>query len=43
MLVPMLKPLVTASMVIGETPVMNSRSTPRPYPAPAFSVAKKLR
>ena len=42
-LVPMLKPLVTSSMVMGETPVMNMRSTPPPCPAPALSVAKKLR
>ena len=40
----MLKPLVTSSRVIGETPVMNSRSMPPPLRAvPAFSVAKKLR
>ena len=44
MFLPMLKPLVTSSMVIGDTPVMNSRSRPpRLRPAPAFKVAKKLR
>ena len=44
MLVPMLKPLVTSSMVIGDTPVMNRRSTPPPLrSAPDFRVAKKLR
>ena len=42
--VPLLKPLVTSSIVMGETPVTNSRSRPPPLsPAPAFSVAKKLR
>ena len=44
MFAPMLKPLVTSSMVMGETPVMNSRSSAPPLsPAPAFNVAKKLR
>ena len=41
-LAPMLKPLVTSSMVTGETPVTNSRST-LPFSVPALSVAKKLR
>ena len=30
MLVPMLKPLVTSSIVIGDTPVMSRRSMPPP-------------
>ena len=38
----MLKPLVTSSMTIGETPVTNSRAT-LPFSVPALSVAKKLR
>ena len=38
----MLKPLVTSSMVTGETPVTNSRST-LPFSVPVLSVAKKLR
>ena len=42
MFVPMLKPLVTSSMVTGETPVMNRRSR-LPDAVPAFSVAKKSR
>ena len=44
MFLPMLKPLVTSSMVTGDTPVMNSRSRPPPLrSAPPFRVAKKLR
>ena len=35
---PMLKPLVTSSMVMGETPVMNRRSRPPP-PASEEGVA----
>ena len=42
-LVPMLKPLVTSSIVIGETPVTNSRSMLPARDVPAFSAAKKLR
>ena len=42
-LAPMLKPLVTSSMVTGDTPVTNSRSTLASRAVPAFSVAKKLR
>ena len=43
MLLAMLKPLVTSSRVMGETPVMNSRSMPPPCSVPAFRVAKKAR
>ena len=40
----MLKPEVTSSRVTGDTPVMNSRSSPPPLRSvPVFSVAKKLR
>ena len=40
----MLKPLVTSSMVTGDTPVMNRRSRPPPLrSAPPLRVAKKLR
>ena len=39
---PMLKPLVTSSNVIGDTPVMKRRLM-IPLAVPAFSVAKKLR
>ena len=40
---PTLKPEVTSSMVTGETPVTNMRSTLPARAVPAFSVAKKLR
>ena len=44
MFLPMLKPLVTSSMVTGDTPVMNRRSMPPPLrSAPPLRVAKKLR
>ena len=39
----MLKPLVTSSMVTGETPVTNRRSMQPDSAVPALSMAKKLR
>ena len=42
MFVPMLKPLVTSSIVTGETPVMNRRATGASVPVvAALSFAKK--